>query len=375
MSVEIRPIELPRDAARFVKSWWPIYDDDAMWVPPLIFERKEFLHPKKNPYFKHADVQLFMAHRDGEPVGTISAQVDRGYQKIEEGVGFFGFFEFIDDTEVARALLEAACNWLRQRGMKQVQGPFNFNTNHEFGLLVDGFDTMPCIANPHNRNYYARIYEELGLTKTVDWYAYWMDKGPLPERIGRISERFMSRHPEITLRRVDMKNFDKETAIFHEIYNDAWEDNWGHVHLSDEEFYALANGFKQIANPDLMWFAYVGDDPAALAVTLPDYNQVAKKMNGRLLPTGWFHFLRAKSTIKQLRVFILGVKKKYQKMPLGAPLYVKTWEEGLKLDITGAEASLILETNHRMRGALVKLGARIYKTYRIYGQSLTDEAT
>ena len=254
--------------------------------------------------------------------------------------------------------------------MKTMRGPFNFNTNHEFGCLVDGFDTPPAIANPHGRPYYDRMYKTVGLEKDKDWYAYWMDKGPVPEKIEAIARRFLDRHPEVTLRRVDMKRFDEEVTLFREIYNDAWSANWGHVHLSEEEFQALAKGFRQIVDPNLIWFAYVDGEPAALSITLPDYNQVVKKMGGKILPFGWWYYLTADRHIDQLRVFVLGVKQKYQRMPLGAPLYLKTWEEGAKRNIRGAEASLILEDNHRMRGALEKLGARIYKTYRIYACSL-----
>jgi hypothetical protein len=307
-----------------------------------------------------------MAMREGQAVGTIAATVDRQLQKTEPGVGLFGFFEFIEDVEVARALLKAATTWLTARGMTVARGPFNFNSNHEFGLLVDGFDTDPCIANPHNRPYYPEIYEQIGLTKAMDWYAYWMDNGKVPDKIERIAQRFMDRNPEITLRKMNLKKFDEEVRLFREIYNDAWEDNWGHIYFSDEEFWFAAKNFKDAINPDLCWFLYYGDECAAASITLPDYNQVVKKMNGSLFPLGWWHFLRGRSQIDALRVFVLGVKRKYQRLPLGAPLYLKTWEEGQKLAIRGAEASLILEENVRMRGALEKLGGRIYKTYRTY---------
>jgi GNAT superfamily N-acetyltransferase len=369
-AVEVKPIELPGDVMTFIRPWWNIYGGDPMWVAPLIMDRKKFFDPRRNPYFKFADIQCFVAWKDGEVQGTIAATVDHHYQKVEQGVGFLGFFEFVDDEGVARALLEAACGFLRAKGMTEVRGPYNFNPNHDFGLLVDGFDTPPCIANPHARRWYGPMYEKIGLVKKADWYAYWMDAGPVPEQVARVSERFMKRHPEVKLRQVDMANFQREVTIFHDIYNDAWEDNWGHVHLSEEEFQALAVDFKQVIDPRLCWIASVNDEPVALSVTLPDYNQVFRKMNGSLFPFGWYHFLFGRKKIDQLRVFILGVKRKYQKMPLGAPLYIKTWEAGLEMGVRGAEASLIVESNFRMRGALEKLGGRIYKTYRIYGRDL-----
>lgn len=366
MAVEVVAIQLPRDFRKFVDPWWTINEGEPGWVPPLLMDRKKFFDPGKNPYFKHAKVQCFVAYKDGKPVGTVAATVDDGQQKIEAGVGFFGFLEFINDEEVAKALMDAASAWLKQHGMKELQGPFNFNSNHDFGMLIDGFDTPACIANPHGRPYYGPMMEKLGYAKKIDWYAYWMDAIGMPETVKKISDRFMARNKNVTLRMVDMKNFDKELKIFLDIYNDAWEENWGHIHISEEEFYASAGDFKQVIDPRLCWVAEVDGEPAALTITLPDYNEVFKKMNGSLFPFGWYYFLTAKRHITQLRVFILGVKKKFQKMPIGAPLYIKTWEEGLKMGIKGAEASLIVETNHRMRGSLEKLGARIYKTYRIY---------
>jgi len=370
--IEIRPVSLPGDVAKMCKSWWPIYADDPHWVPPLIFERKDFLNPEKNPYFKHADVQFWMAWLDGKPVGSISAQVDHELQKAEPGVGMFGFFEFIDDKEVSGALFEAASGWLREKGMKVARGPFSFNTNHEFALLVDGFDTDPMIANPHNRPYYASHYEAAGMHKAMDWYAYWMDKGEVPVKIKKIADWFLKRNPDIRIRKMDLSNFDEEARLFREIYNDAWEHNWSHVYMTEEEFYFAAAGLKQIIDPELCYFLYMGDELAGASITLPDYNQIVKKMNGGLFPLGWWHWLTGRKKIDALRVWVLGIKKKFQKLPLGAPLYLQTWEDGKKRDIRGAEASLILESNVRMRGALEKLTARIYKTYRTYEIDLVE---
>lgn len=368
--VEVEPLELPRDAARFVKAAFPIYADDPHWVPPLIMERKQFLDPRKNPYFRNATIQTFLATRDGRPVGTIAATIDHKLRQHEPTTGLFGFYEFVDDREVSAALFEAAKGFLRAQGMTKAHGPYNFNSNHEFGLLIDGFDTDPCISNPHNRSWYAAHYEALGMTKIMDWYAYWLDKGPMPDRIKAISDRFLDRNQEVRLRKLDMKRFEAEADLMFEIYNDAWENNWGHIHFDREEFDFVAKGLKQVINPDLCWFAYVGDEVAGASVTLPDFNQLVKRAGGKLFPFGWWHLLFGRSSIDALRIFVLGIKQKHQHLPLGAPLYVKTWEEGYKLPIRGAEASLILETNHRMRGAMEKMGGRIYKTYRTYEVAL-----
>lgn len=371
MAVEIRPANLPRDAVAFTKAWWPIYADDPHWVPPLISERKGFFDPAKNPWFQHADVQCFMAFRDGACVGTISAQIDRRMQEVEPNAGMFGFFEFIDDAEVAGALIDAAAAWLKSKGMTDMQGPFNFTPNHEFGLLIDGFDTDPMLLNPHSRSYMGAVCDKIGLEKRKDWYAYWIPYAPEPpETIKKISDRFLQRNPNIKLRPANMKDFDNEVRRVFEIYNDAWSENWGHVHMEESEIRRVAADLKQIMDPNLVWIAELDGEAIAVAITLWDFNQVAKKMNGRIFPFGWWHFLFGKGKIDAIRVYVLGVKKAHQHLPIGAPLYVKTWEEGVKRKVRGAEASLILEDNHRMRGAIEKLGGHIYKTYRIYGKKL-----
>jgi len=366
-SVEVTPISLPRDTVRFVRTWFPIYENDPHWVPPLIFERKRFFDPGKNPYFKVAQVQCFIATREGRDVGTISAVVDEVYQEEEAGTGFFGFFEFIDDREVAAALLDAAREWLALRGMNRVIGPFNFNTNHEFGLLVDGFDSDPYIANPHNSAYYPGIYESLGLRPVMDWYAYHVDaKMPGVKRMQRLGDRLLSRHPEITIRPLDLSRFDEEVEVLREIYKDAWEQNWGHVRVTDEEFVFIAAGLKQVIDPELCLVAEVSGRTAAISITLPDMNQVVKKMNGRIFPFGWLHLLRRKQTINRVRVFMLGVAKEFQSLPLGAALYARSFDVGASKGLGQGEASLILEDNVRMRGALEKMGATIEKTYRSF---------
>lgn len=367
-AVLVRPISLPRDAPAFVRSWWRVHRDDPHWVPPLISERRRFLNPSRNPYFELADIQCFMAHRDGEAVGTIAATVDRSYQKQDPGMAFFGFFEFIDDLEVAQGLFDAARRWLRdEKGMDRVMGPFDFTSNHEFGLLVDGFDSDPIVLNPHNARYYEPVYRRLGLEKTMDWYAYWLDVTEgVPARMARLSKRFLERHPEVRLRTLDMRNFWRDVERLHKIYDDAWEQNWAHVAMSPAEFRFVAGEVKPVLEPRLCWIVEVKGEMAAMSITVPDVNPLVKKMNGRVLPFGWLHMVASRRKVHVLRMFALGVKQEFQQMPLGACLYVRTWQEALRLGLRGAEASLILENNHRMRGALEKMGARIHKTYRTF---------
>lgn len=374
-SVEVAAISLPRETERFVKTWFSIYENVPQWVPPLYFERKRFFDPGKNPYFENAQVAYFIARRDGADVGTIAACVDEVYQAHEPGTGFFGFFEFIDDSEVAGALLGAAREWLIDRGMTRVIGPFNFNTNHEFGLLVDGFEHSPYVANPYTAEWYPPIYEAIGLRKAMDWYAYSVDaEMPGIQKMLRVSKRLLSRHPELRLRSLDLGRFDEEVERVRKIYRDAWEQNWAHVRVSDREFDFIAAGLKQLIDPDLCFVAEVGDRVVGISITLPDFNQVVRPMKGRVLPFGWVHLLRKNQLIDRVRVFMLGVAQEFQSLPLGAALYARTIESAIAKGYPHGEASLILENNTRMRGALEKMGATIEKTYRNYEVDLHSEA-
>ena len=366
-SVEVLPISLPGDILRFMKPWYAIYANDPHWVPPLVLERKRFFDPRRNPYFDVAEVQCFVARRDGRDVGTIAAVVDQDAQEHQPGTGFFGFFEFIDDLEVAAALLGAAREWQADRGMNRLVGPFNFNTNHDFGLLVDGFDSDPSIANPHNAAYYPPIYEALGLRPVKDWYAYRVDAQLVGfEKMQRVSDRMLARHPEIRIRSLDLDDFDAEVDRLRKIYVDAWKQNWGHVEVGEAEFRFIAEGFRQVIDPDLCLVAEIGDEPIAISITLPDLNPVVKQMKGRFWPFGWYYFLTRARRTTRVRIFMLGVASAYQSLPIGAVLYARTSVIAIAKGYREGEASLILEDNHRMRGALEKLGATIVKTYRNY---------
>lgn len=366
-SVEVTPISFPGGTRRFIQPWFAIHANDPHWVPPLWIERERFFDPRRNPYFEVADVQGFVAHREGRDVGTIAAVVDHAQQRHARGTGFFGFFEFIDDADVAAALLGAAREWLADRGMRRLVGPFNFNTNHDFGLLVDGFDSDPCIANPHNQAYYPKRYEELGLRPVKDWYAYRVDVGMAGiARMRRVAQRILARHPEIRLRSLDLSDFDAEVDRLRAIYVDAWQRNWGHVEVGEKEFRFISQGFRRIIDPELCLVAEIEGEPAAISITLPDLNPVVKQMKGRLLPFGWYYFLTRARRTKRVRVFMLGVASAHQSLPLGAILYARTAEIAAAKGYEEGEASLILEDNLRMRGALEKLGATIVKTYRNY---------
>lgn len=375
MAVEVKPVTFPKDAVRFCKVWWHVYRDDPHWVPPLLMDRKKFFDVDNHPYYNVADVAAWIAYKDGLAVGTIGVAHDRDLQASMPGYGAFGFFEFIDDEEVASALLETGRAWLKERGLDRMVGPMNWSPNHEFGLLVSGFDTDPLVANPHNAAYYPRIYDAIGLVPNKTYYAYWLDNRPEPPRIFKIVDRVLKRNPGIRVRPVRKKDWENELQIVRDVYNDAWHDNWGHVRVRPEEFDYLAKDMKMLVEEDLCYVVEVDGEVAGVSVTFPDYNVLAKKMNGRLLPFGWWHFVFGKKAVfNQLRVFILGVKQEYQHLPLGALMYAETWKAGRRREVRGVEASLILHDNIGMRGAMEKMGGFVYKNYRLYEGKLHPDA-
>jgi GNAT superfamily N-acetyltransferase len=370
MSIEVVEVKNKKDLKKFITFPWKVYKDDKHWVPPLISERMHFFDKTKNPYFNTANVSLFLAIEDGEIVGTISAHADYGYIKFwNEPSAFFGFFECLPEYRYAEVLFNTAISWAKRNGYKRILGPFNFNTNHECGLLIDGFDSDPIIEMTYNPRYYIDYYERFGFEKAKDLYAYFINAKQPPEYLDRIIEKIKQRG-KINLRYVDLKHFNAEVDIIKEIYNKAWSRNWGFVPLTDQEFYFIAKSLKQIVEPELAMIAEVNNKPAGFSLSLPDYNVVAKAMNGRLFPFGIFKFLIAKRNIKFIRVFTLGVIPEYQYLGIGALLYYQTWKNGLKKGYQGAEMSWILEDNIQMNHAIKRIGGEIYKTYRIYSKQV-----
>jgi GNAT superfamily N-acetyltransferase len=369
----VRPVRGRRDLDRFMKLPWAIYRDDPSWVPPLLMDLKTALTPGKHPYHEHADVEYFLAWRAGRPVGRIAATVNRQYVDFHgEKLGFFGFFESIDDRGVAAALLGAAEAWLRARGMERVQGPMNFSTNEEFcspGVLIDGFEIPPQVMMSHTPPYYAGLLEAAGYAKAKDLLAYYLDGPTPPERMVRGVER-LQKSGGITIRSLDMSDFDNEVARIKEIYNSAWERNWGFVPMTDAEFDHMAKSLKPVVQPALVLIAEVRGEPVGFAIGLPDFNQVLKRINGRLFPFGLLKLLWYKRKIDDCRVLTLGLKPGFRKMGIDAMLYLRLFQDGPKVGFPTAECSWILEDNWDMRRGLERMGARIYKTYRVYEREL-----
>jgi len=373
--IRIRKVENEQDRMKFIKLPWSIYKGDPFWVPPLIFDVRKNLDPAKNPFFKHAEVALFIAEKDGIDVGRIAAIKNDNHNNFhKDKAGFFGFFESIDNEEVSDLLLDEACKWVKDKGFDEILGPVNPSTNDECGLLVDGFDSYPVFLMPYNPRHYESKITGFGFEKTKDLYAYYIpseviNDAKLMAKLERMSG-LIKKRSDVTTHKLDMKNLASEIRKIEEIYNSAWEANWGFVPITTAEFDYMAESLKMIVDPDLVMFAEVGGVPAGFTLSLPDFNQVLKKMNGRLLPFGFLKILMGKKKIDFLRVIIMGVKPEFQKKAIDSVFYLETIKNGNKNGYTGAEISWVLEDNMPMRMTAEKLGARIYKTYRIFRKSL-----
>jgi hypothetical protein len=377
MTVSVEPISRSkRDLSRFFDVADRIYRGDPNWVPPLRDDVAK-VFADKNPLFEHAEMQLFVARRGGEGVGRIAAIVDRGHNEFHgEKTGFFGFFESVNDSDVSGALLDAAARWARERGMDTLRGPANPTLNDECGLLIDGFDSPPVLMMTYNPRYYIELLEGAGFRKAKDLLAYWFDIGPGPlERFARINERFRKRNPDLTVRKVSKESLKADLPKIREVYNDAWEKNWGFVPMTAAEMDYMAARLKPLLDKD---FLFLGEarkpdgslEPIAFLLALPDYNLAIKPLGGRLLPFGWLKFLLALKKIKTLRVLTLGVKRDYRLRGIQSLIFEEGLRSSLKRGLTGCEISWLLEDNDLIVNSVGIWGGRLYKTYRMYDRSL-----
>jgi GNAT superfamily N-acetyltransferase len=375
--VSIRPVRNRRELKRFVKVPFRLHRDKEQWVAPLIFERMEFLDREKNPWFEHAEAEYFVAERDGEPVGRITAQVDSRWDEYQGGSdAMFGFFEAANDPAVAAALLEAAGDWARERGRDRILGPMDFTTNDELGILVEGYERRPMILEPWHPPYYRELIEAEGFGKAMDVLMWELQFGDLKEgerfdpSIHAAAEKAL-REEGIAIRNMRKRDMAGEVRRFMDVYNEAWGDNWGFVPITDAEVEFQAKNLKQVIDERWAYMAEKDGEVVGAALTLPDINQVMAKLNGRLLPFGWLKFLLGKGKIDQCRVFALGVKHDYRHSGVAAGLYLKHLEEAaVPGGIVGGEMGWILETNGPMNRAMEGMGGRIVKRYRIYEKSL-----
>jgi GNAT superfamily N-acetyltransferase len=371
--IEVRPVVTRRDREAFLRIPFTVFRDDPNWVAPLFFERRAHLDPGKNPYFAHADVQLFIALKDGSPAGRISAQLDRlRLERYRDQTGQFGFLDAIDDREVFRQLIGAAEDWLKRRGMTRIQGPFSFSINDETGLLIDGFDTPPAMMMGHARPYYASHLEALGFAKAKDVIAYNYDeRRPLPRAMQAMVDKAKA-SGEMTVRAFRKRALAQDLAIIIEIFNDAWSDNWGFVPMTEAEIKALGNNLKLLVAEDSIAIAEYRGRPAAMAVSLPDINGWIKDLDGRLLPFGWAK-LAWRLLMKPpaaVRMPLMGVRKEFHGRAIGSALAIAAIDRvrnyHIKQGCERAELSWILEDNLPMRRLIEAMGGIPYKTYRVY---------
>jgi GNAT superfamily N-acetyltransferase len=371
------PVVAPaRDAAslnQFIRLPWRVYAGDPAWVPPLIADVRKVLRPD-HPFHQHADAEYFLAVRDSEAVGRIAAVVNRQYNSFHgTRTGFIGLFECIDDPVVAEALLRTAADWLRDRGMSEAIGPFNLSTNDELyspGVLLDNFARPPVLMMAHNPPYYAALFEAAGWAKERDLVSYWLEDRRTPERLVRGVERLTGTIDGLVVRQLDMKRLPDEVERIKDVYNSAWERNWGFAPLTDPEIARLASDLKPIADPRFALLAEVHGAPVGFALALPDYNQALRHLNGRLFPFGFLKLLWYRRHINGLRVFTLGLKPEYHRRGIDALFYLRMYQNGIEAGYRSAEASWILEDNWGIRRALERMGAHVHKTYRVYGTRL-----
>jgi GNAT superfamily N-acetyltransferase len=379
MSLTIRPVEGRRDLDAFIKVPFRLREHDPQWVPPLIFERRAFLDRDKNPWFEHADAELFLAERDGRAVGRISAQIDHRWDEYQGGSdGMFGFFDAEDDPQVAAALLDAAADWVRGRGRERILGPMDFTTNDECGLLIEGYEEPSMILEPWHPRYYRDLIEGQGFEKRIDLLMWELWFGDLKEgeeftpMIHAAAEH--SREQGVTVRQMRKREMEAEVARFMEVYNVAWGRNWGFVPITEAEVRFQAKNLKPVLDENWAMIAEHEGKVVGAALTLPDVDQALVRMRGRILPFGWWHFLRRKQYINRLRVFALGVLPDYQHLGVAAALYERHLHSAEAHGPRGGHMGWILETNKPMNRAMEGMGGRVVQRYRLYERALGDSA-
>ena len=375
--LSVEPVVSRRDMREFIRMPHAVYADDPHWVPPLDLERKEHLS-RKNPFFGHGEAQLFLARRNGRAVGRISAQINRLHlERYGDATGFFGFLEAEEDEAVFRALFDAAENWLRERGMERVRGPFSYSINEESGLLVEGFDHPPVIMMGHARPWYGPMVEACGYGKAMDLIAYIL-RGlkPMPEAamklLGRLKEK-----GRLSVRPLNRKRLREELDLIMDIFNDAWANNWGYVPFTEAEIRKLGDDLNMIVEERDVWIASLDGEPSAMVVTLPDINEWIRDFGGRLLPFNWAKLIwRMKfgGPPRTVRMPLMGVRRKFHGKAVGSALALAVIDAARDhhagRGVRQGELSWILETNSPTRKLIETLGGEPYKTYRVYEKVL-----
>ena len=365
--IKIRKIRSKKNLRKFIKMVWPLYEGNQHWVPPLISEVEAILTPGKNPFWENSERDLFLAYRNDEIVGRIAAIVSHNHNEVyKEKTGFFGFYESIDDQEVAHALYEAAEEWLSNKGLRHMRGPMNPNINEEIGFVVEGFDQDPFIMMPYTLPYYPNLTEAEGLKKIKDVYSYWSSTSDgMPEKVERVVKAIKKRY-KITVRPANLKNLEEEAALIKEVHDEAWRDNWGAVPFTDPEFDEIVKKLKPVIIPDIVPIVELDGKIVAMAVAAPDANQILRLANGRLFPFGFIKILLNQHKVNRVRVIILGVLSEYRRCGFDALLYYELFKAVEKHGFMGGEFSWILEDNVEMTRIIEGWGGKRTNTYRVY---------
>ncbi len=374
--LQVQAVKGEEELKKFITFPWKVYRDDPYWVPPLISERLEFLNPEENPFFEHARVEYFMAWRGDQIVGTIAAITNSAYNTFQGvNIGFFGFFEVLEDHEAASELLAKAEHWVREAGHESIMGPVQFSTNDEAFLLVDGFNDAPRALMTYNPPRYMSYLDAAGFEKAMEVWAYKSDLvelvGNFPPKLLRVTEKIMERR-KLTIRTMSMKDYDAEVELFKHVYNSSWERNWGFVPFTDPELDKLAKDMKMFIDPDLVLFVEYEGEVIGASLTLPDINQPLRLAYPRpgtpevftLLKLIW-HW-KVRKQVEWVRVIALGVLPEFRGLGVDALMYFETAKNAARKGYSKGEGGWVLEDNDMMNRAMQMLGAEVYKTYRMY---------
>ncbi len=368
MGIQLEKVSGGRALHEFVTFPWQVYRDDPNWVPPLIGETKKML--TRHPFLEHAEVSYYLARRDGRPVGRIAGIVNHRHNEIhDERTAFFGFFEALPDEEAEDALFLQVQEEARRAGMRTLRGPASFSSNEEWALLVDGFDSPPVFMMTYNPPRYIEVLERVGFRKAKDLLAYYLDNPEPPERTVRLAEK-MAERKGVTIRELNKKRLDDEVKLVQQVYNAAWERNWGFIPMTEAEIEHMAKELKTGLKTEIVLLAERDGEPVGFCLALPDYNAAIKHANGRLFPFGLLKILWHMRKIRMLRVLALGLVPELRRTGIDQLFYLRLFQGGRKLGIDRGEFSWILEDNAAMRQALEKMGCRAYKTYRVYEKDI-----
>ncbi|MBN2200014.1 MAG: hypothetical protein JW747_09235 [Candidatus Aminicenantes bacterium] len=370
-NIVVRTVRSGADFKAFLRLPWRIYRNDRNWVPPIERDIRDRLDKKKNPFFEHADREIFLALRDGEAVGRIVAVLDENHNSFhEEKIVFFGLYESLNDPEIARALLEAAAAWGRERGMDTLRGPVNLSLNEECAFLLEGFDSPPVIMMPYNPPFYLNLMEDCGLVKAMDLYAYLITKDVvLPPKIQGLL-RDMRENSTITVRPINMRKLKDEAEKIKYIYNNAWEKNWGFVLWTGKEMDHMIRNLKSLADPNIILIAEDKGRPVGFGFGFPNYNEILIKLNGKLTPWNMARILLARRKIRSMRAPVFGILKEYRLSGLSYLLFDEIVRRGKARGYEWCEMSWMLENNDAINRFSRSVGAKVYKEYRIYQKSI-----